>query len=75
MEALIGLRLILGCIITDYTDQKFILSNNHVIANSNLCSTGDKILQPGVYDGGVVGKDDVASLDRWVEVKFTELPP
>jgi hypothetical protein len=46
-----------------------ILSNNHVLANENICLIGDPILQPGVYDGGTSG-DKVASLTRYVPIQF-----
>ena len=33
-------------------DQPVILSNNHVLANSNQAALGDAIVQPGPVDGG-----------------------
>jgi hypothetical protein len=36
------------------TGHKYILSNNHVMANSNNASIGDDIYQPGPYDGGTI---------------------
>jgi hypothetical protein len=39
-----------------------ILSNNHALANENLASIGDDILQPGRFDGGWSPQDAVASL-------------
>ncbi len=39
------------CRVTDGTNV-FALSNNHVYANSNHASIGDRALQPGPYDGG-----------------------
>lgn len=60
-----------GCLVKDKTTQEtFILSNNHVLANSNKAKKGDSILQPGPYDGGKKPKDTIASLERWVEIKF-----
>jgi len=47
----------------------YILSNNHVMANNNLAYVGDPILQPGPADCGVVDKDTIASLYRWVPFK------
>ncbi len=38
------------------------LSNNHVLANSNEASVGDAILQPGNHDGGKNPDDVVAKL-------------
>lgn len=51
-----------------------ILSNNHVIANSNKAKLGDKILQPGPYDGGT-SEDQIGYLFRFVEIDFGEDEP
>jgi hypothetical protein len=48
----------------------YILSNNHVLANSNNARIGDPILQPGPYDGGTVPRDVIARLSRFVPIKF-----
>jgi len=48
----------------------YILSNNHVLANSNSARIGDPILQPGPYDGGSVPGDIIARLYRFVPIKF-----
>ncbi len=48
---------------------RFILSNNHVLANINAGVAGDAILQPGPLDGGVAA-DAVATLRRFVKLKF-----
>jgi hypothetical protein len=56
-----------GCMVQDKVDHDFlILSNNHVLANSNNASPGDPILQPGRYDGGRYPRDRIAKLDRFV---------
>ncbi len=47
-----------------------ILSNNHVLANSNNGSIGDAILQPGSYDSGVYPKDKIAELAEFVPINF-----
>jgi hypothetical protein len=47
-----------------------ILSNNHVLANSNEAGPGDFILQPGPHDGGVDPGDRVATLTRFVPINF-----
>jgi hypothetical protein len=47
-----------------------ILSNNHVLANSNLGKAGDLILQPGPFDGGVFPADAVATLERFEPIVF-----
>jgi len=46
----------------------YILSNNHVLANSNNSSLGDPILQPGPYDGGTDPADRIARLSRFVPI-------
>ena len=60
-----------GCLVKDKATQgAFILSNNHVLANSNKAQEGDSILQPAPYDGGSPPKDIIGTLERWVEIKF-----
>jgi hypothetical protein len=46
------------------------LSNNHVLANSNRARFGDSILQPGRADGGHNPRDRVAILERYVPIRF-----
>jgi hypothetical protein len=48
---------------------RVILSNNHVLANSNAASIGDPILQPGPYDGGTAA-DRIGSLEAFVPIVF-----
>jgi hypothetical protein len=48
--------------------QFYILSNNHVLANTNAAQIGDPILQPGPYDGGTDPADRIATLSRWVPI-------
>ena len=60
-----------GCLVKDRKNQTvFILSNNHVFANSNHAQKKDPILQPGNYDGGKEPEDVIASLERWIEIGF-----
>jgi hypothetical protein len=47
-----------------------ILSNNHVLANSNNARFGDSVIQPGRYDGGMSPRDRVAILERFVPIRF-----
>jgi hypothetical protein len=49
-----------------------ILSNNHVLANSNDAAPGDPILQPGPADGGADPDDQIAELTRFVPIDFAE---
>lgn len=56
-----------GCLVQDKKEHDFlILSNNHVLANSNHASIGDPILQPGRYDGGIYPRDVIAKLKEFV---------
>jgi hypothetical protein len=54
---------------------RLILSNNHVLANSNAASPGDPILQPGAADGGQVADDTIARLERFCPIEFSVAPP
>ncbi len=66
----------LGAVVKDTsTNEKLILSNNHVLANSNDAEIGDAILQPGPYDGGTLPDDTIAHLLRFVPIKYVlDLP-
>lgn len=48
----------------------YILSSNHVLANSNNATPGDAILQPGPFDGGVDPSDRIATLSRFIPITF-----
>ena len=63
----------LGCLVTK-DNQLFILSNNHVLANTNAAEKGDPIIQPGVYDGGTLN-DQIATLENFIPINFGEEPP
>jgi len=54
----------LGAFVED-ADAYYVLSNNHVLANSDACSRGDPILVPGPIDI-VGGFSVVAQLSAWV---------
>ena len=61
----------LGCLVKDRkTTAVFMLSNNHVLANSNNAKKNDPILQPGSYDGGKKPKDTIGYLDKWIAIQF-----
>lgn len=52
-------------------DAYYILSNNHVLANSNCCFEGDPILQPGPSD--IAGRSHVIGhLRRWYPLSRRE---
>lgn len=59
----------LGCWV-HRNDQWMMLSNNHVLANSNAAEIGDPILQPGPYDTGRYPDDQIAVLEDFVPIKF-----
>jgi len=59
----------LGCLVRK-GGQSFILSNNHVLANSNAAQLGDPILQPGPVDGGTLATDHIANLEAFVPITF-----
>ena len=62
-----------GAVVRDNaTGDKFILSNNHVLANSNGASVGDSILQPGSLDGGMIPSDVVANLYDFRRLAYIE---
>ncbi len=48
----------------------YILSNNHVLANSNAAHAGDSILQPGRADGGLLPQDRIGRLSRFIPLQF-----
>ncbi len=49
---------------------RYILSNNHVLANENQASSGNDILQPGPFDGGGSG-DEIGVLREWEPIVFS----
>ncbi len=61
----------LGGLVKDSTTGNLvILSNNHVLADSNDAAIGDPILQPGPADGGAFPADHIANLTRFVPITF-----
>jgi len=64
-----------GCVVYDQqTGKPLILSNNHVLANRNNAKYGDPILQPGPADGGLVGRDMIAVLERFYPIQYNSAP-
>jgi hypothetical protein len=51
--------------------RQLMVSNNHVLANSNAAQFGDSIIQPGRADGGVNTADRIAILERFVTINFS----
>jgi hypothetical protein len=58
-----------GCLV-QRNGQVYILSNNHVLANSNAAQLGDAILQPGPHDGGT-SADQIGTLEQFIPVGFS----
>jgi hypothetical protein len=56
------------------TGARLILSNNHVLANSNDAQPGDPILQPGPADGGRLEFDMLARLERFAPLRYNLAP-
>ncbi len=63
----------LGCVVVK-NNELYILSNNHVLANSNDGQIGDHIIQPGAYDGGSYPGDHIADLSQFVTINFFNTP-
>ncbi|MBD3290381.1 hypothetical protein GF337_16375 [candidate division KSB1 bacterium] len=62
----------LGAIVKDATTgEQLILSNNHVMANSNDAFKGDAIIQPGAADGGRAPQDTIANLERFIRIEMS----
>lgn len=59
----------LGCFV-EREGATFILSNNHVLANSNDAEIGDEILVPGPYDGGTIPDSVFAKLFDFVPLRM-----
>jgi hypothetical protein len=64
----------LGARVVDGQGNAYILSNNHVLANSNNANIGDNILQPGAYDGGSNPGDAIGTLFDFEPIVFGGSP-
>jgi hypothetical protein len=60
----------IGARVMDAQGRTFILSNNHVLANSNGAALGDATLQPGPYDGGT-SADQIGTLFAFRPINFS----
>ena len=52
--------------------RRFILSNNHVLADENGLPLGSPIFQPGLLDDGNPNTDQVAQLSTFVQLQVTD---
>src|SRR5881394_598446 len=59
----------IGARVRDALGRVYILSNNHVLANSNNANIGDPEYQPGPYDGGTAA-DQIATLTDFQQISF-----
>lgn len=60
----------IGARVRDALGRVYILSNNHVLANSNGAAIGDPEYQPGPFDGGTPA-DQIATLSDFQLISFT----
>ena len=56
--------------VVDGSGHVYVLSNNHVLANSNNAEIGDPALQPGPYDGGTAA-DQIGTLFAFKPIDFS----
>ena len=61
----------IGARVADGSGNVYVLSNNHVLANSNDASIGDAALQPGPYDGGTAPADQIGTLTAFNTIDFS----
>jgi hypothetical protein len=61
----------MGALVTDAAGKRYILSNNHVLANENALPLGSPIFQPGLLDQGNPQTDRIARLRKFVKIKVT----
>lgn len=64
----------IGCRVKGADGRIYALSNNHVLANSNAASIGDRTIQPGPYDGGSSPGDDIGTLHAFEPIQFGGSP-
>src|SRR3989475_8191770 len=61
----------IGARVVDATGNVYVLSNNHVLANSNGATIGDPALQPGPFDGGTAPADQIGTLAAFQPIDFS----
>lgn len=65
----------LGCLVRGRSAPRnarlMVLSNNHVLANTNAGPIGNSVVQPGTFDGGRHPADQIAILERFVPISFS----
>src|SRR5258705_809152 len=63
----------IGARVRDALGRVYVLSNNHVLANSNGAVIGDPAYQPGPFDGGTAA-DQIATLSDFQTITFSTTP-
>jgi hypothetical protein len=63
----------IGARVVNAASTMFLLSNNHVLANSNNAAIGDAIYQPGPIDGGTAA-DQIGTLAAFKAIDFSGGP-
>ncbi len=58
-----------GALVTDVAGKRYILSNNHVLANENALPLGSPIFQPGLLDHGNPATDQIARLSKFMKIR------
>ena len=61
----------IGARVVDASGNVYVLSNNHVLANSNDATIGDAELQPGPFDGGTDPSDRIGTLFAFKPIDFS----
>lgn len=59
----------MGCLVKS-NNVKFLLSNNHVLANENREPLGNNIVQPAVKEGGQQPRDVIGYLSKYILINF-----
>ncbi len=59
----------LGCVV-HRGSEAYILSNNHILADTNRGRKGDAVLQPAAMDGGEIPKDTIAVLEEFIPIRW-----
>jgi hypothetical protein len=62
-----------GCVVSR-NGQRFMLSNNHVLANGNRARLGSVVTQPGKHDGGDARRDAIAKLVEFIPLAYDGQP-
>src|SRR5439155_671775 len=61
----------IGARVVDGAGNVYVLSNNHVLANSNDATIGDAELQPAPFDGGTDPSDRIGTLFAFKPIDFS----